>query len=60
MIFMKKDTGWRMQIPTIDFYTMSGKRLEGSGVSPNIEIKEKNTDTDLQKALEYFQRSLYY
>ncbi len=55
MIFMKKDTGWRFQIPTIDFYTMSGKRLEGEGVNPNIEIKEKNTNKELQKALEYLQ-----
>ncbi len=55
MIFTKKDTGWRMQIPTIDFYTPSGKRLEGEGVIPNIEIKEKNTDKELQKALEHLQ-----
>lgn len=54
MVFMKKDTGWRMQIPTINFYTMRGNRLEGVGVIPDIEIKE-DTHRELPKALEYLQ-----
>lgn len=58
MIFVKKDTGWRMQIPIIDFYTMSGKRIEGSGVIPDIEISEKNTNGELQEAVRYLQSNL--
>jgi hypothetical protein len=53
MVIVRKDTGWRLQIPYFDFYTSGGKRLEGIGVTPNIEVKEHNGNKILEVALKY-------
>lgn len=54
MIFMKKDTGWRLEIPVIDFRTIGAERIEGKGVKPDIEVPKGGAgDSVLAEALKY-------
>lgn len=57
LVVTKKDTGWRLEIPAIDFRTIEGKSIEGIGVRPNMEITGRDqTDAALAEALRYLER----
>ncbi len=56
MVIMKKDTGWRLEIPIIDFRTIKGKRIEGNGVKPDIEMTARG-ETILAEALRYLEQA---
>ena len=45
------DKGFKMVIPTADYYTSDGFRIDQNGVKPNIETKQK-------EALDYVMKSL--
>lgn len=58
LVVMKKDTGWRLEVPIIDFRTIGRRKLEGNGVKPDIEIaKRRETDSVLAEALRYLERA---
>ena len=47
------DNHWLLVIPVQDFRTCQGVKVEGVGVSPDIEVEEKNSeDAILAKAIE--------
>jgi hypothetical protein len=54
MVFKKKDTGWRLEIPVVDFRTISGERIEGKGLTPDIEVRPGGADDAVvEEALRY-------
>ena len=54
MVFKKKDTGWRIEVPIIDFHTISGARIEGKGLAPDREVQSGGAgDAALEAALSY-------
>jgi C-terminal processing protease CtpA/Prc len=53
-VFKKKDTGWRLEIPVVDFRTISGERIEGKGLAPDIEVRLGGAaDAVVEEALRY-------
>ena len=57
LVFTKKDTGWRLEVPVVDFRTVGGERLEGNGVKPDIEVpKGGGSDAVLAEAIKYLGR----
>ncbi len=41
--------GWEVLVPTADYYTADGKRLEGTGVKPDIAVKsDRAMDTAIK------------
>ncbi len=58
MVIMKKDTGWRVEIPIVDFRTPGGERLEGRGVIPDVEVRAGGDgDAVLAEAVRYLARA---
>lgn len=54
MVFKKKDSGWRLQLPVLDFRTISGERIESKGVAPDRQVQSGGAaDAVLEAALEY-------
>lgn len=54
MIFKRKDSGWRLQVPVLDFRTISGERIEGKGLAPDRETQSGGApDAVLEAALGY-------
>jgi hypothetical protein len=46
--------GWRLRLPTADYYTAAGVRIEGRGVRPHREVDDEQA---LQAAIELLQQS---
>ena len=54
MVFKKKDSGWRFEVPVLDFRTISGERIEGKGLAPDSEVQSGGAaDAALEAALRY-------
>jgi carboxyl-terminal processing protease len=50
--------GWTLRLPEADFRTPSGRRVEGTGVEPDISVpKQLLGDGDLERALSFLQTS---
>lgn len=57
MIFRKKDTGWRFEVPIFDIYTIKRNRLEGKGLTPDIAVKDDQTqEKAMTAALKYLEK----
>ncbi len=58
MVVAKKDTGWRLEVPVVEFRAMSGERIEGKGVKPDIEVPPgAGADSVLTEAVRYLERT---
>jgi hypothetical protein len=54
MVVTKKDTGWRLEIPVVDFRTIGGERIEGMGLAPDISVRQGGAaDAVVEEALRY-------
>ncbi len=52
--------GWMLQFPLMDYITLGGVRLEGNGVSPDVEAptpRFKEPDQGIEKALALLKRA---